>query len=149
MLTASTRDKKYYIKLALWAFAIVAVGFILWALDWKILYAIQWIRGGFLDFIVPLYTTLGEWAIMWIVIGLVMMIFKKYRKCGFFVLVSLLFGLLICNIGLKNIIARDRPCYLVPLEFWESIKLVGDPSEFSFPSGHSVSSMAAALSMPT
>ena len=80
MLTASTRDKKYYIKLALWAFAIVAVGFILWALDWKILYAIQCIRGGFLDFIVPLYTTLGEWAIMWIVIGLVMMIFKKYRK---------------------------------------------------------------------
>jgi undecaprenyl-diphosphatase len=147
MLTTSTRDKKYYIKLALWAFAIVAVGLVIWALDWKILYAIQGIRNGFFDFIVPLYTTLGEWAIMWIVIGLVMMIFKKYRKCGFFVLVSLLLGLLICNIALKNIIARDRPCYLVPLEFWESIKLVGDPSEFSFPSGHSVSSMAAAFTI--
>lgn len=142
-------DKKiaWYFKAILCAAIILGVGMLLWHFDWDILYFFQnYIRNPILDIIVPIYTTLGEWAICWIVIGLAMLPFKKYRKCGFLVLVSLLVGLLICNIALKNIVARDRPCYLIDKELWEStIKLVGDPSEYSFPSGHSVSSMSAAL----
>lgn len=138
---------KNYIIAAICAIAAVAVGMILWRFDWSILYFFQdHIRNPILDKIVPLYTTLGEWAICWIVIGLAMLPFKKYRKCGVLVLISLTACLLLCNIVLKNLVARDRPCYLIDKELWESaIKLVGDPSEYSFPSGHSVSSMAAAL----
>lgn len=142
-------DSKYSwcLKAMLCAIIVLGVGMLLWKLDWNILYFFQnYIRNPIFDVIVPLYTTLGEWAICWIVIGLIMLPFKKYRKCGFLVLVSLLVGLLICNIALKNLVARDRPCYLIDKELWENtIKLVGDPSEYSFPSGHSVSSMSAAL----
>ncbi len=144
----STENKcSKYLKAALCAVIVFGVGMLLRKLDWNILYFFQnYIRNPILDIIVPFYTTLGEWAICWIVIGLIMLPFKKYRKCGFLVLVSLLVGLLICNIALKNLVARDRPCYLIDKEIWENtIKLVGNPSEYSFPSGHSVSSMSAAL----
>ena len=133
-----------FIICALMAIIIVTFGIMLWALDWDILYFIQNnLRNSLFDTIVPLYTTLGEVAIMWIVWGLVMLIFKKYRRCGFMVLLALIAGLLICNIALKNLVARTRPCYID-----ETIALlVGNPSEYSFPSGHSVSSMAAALTI--
>lgn len=145
-------QKNKYIRYSLFilcAAALVGIGFLLRSVDFDILWFIQnHVRNSFFDTVVPLYTTLGEWAICWIVIGLAMLPFKKYRKCGFWVLISLLVGLLICNIALKNLVARDRPCYLVDKELWENtIKLVGDPSEYSFPSGHSVSSMSAALTI--
>ena len=133
-----------YIICALMAVIIITFGILLWALDWDILYFIQnHLRNGFLDTIVPIYTSLGEWAIMWIVMGIAMIAIKKYRRCGFMVILALIAGLLICNIALKNIVARTRPCYID-----ESIVLlVGNPSEYSFPSGHSVSSMAAAMTI--
>lgn len=146
-----TKPSNKYLKYAICVLcvaALVGIGFLLRLVDWDILYFIQNnLRCGFLDVVVPLFTTLGEWAICWIVIGLVMLIPKKTRKCGFWTLVSLVAVMLICNIALKNLVARDRPCYLVDEAFWESIKLVGNPSEYSFPSGHSVSGMASALTI--
>lgn len=131
-------------KMIKYSILIVAVGLSLWAFDTNILFLIQGLlRNPVFDAIIPIYTTLGEWAIMWIVIGIVMLFFKKYRKCGFLLLIALLVGLLICNIALKNIVARTRPCYIYP----EMLQLVGKPSEFSYPSGHSVSSMSAALTI--
>lgn len=148
-LTKPSRNKCLkYALLALVAAALVGIGFLLREIDFDILYFIQDnLRNGFFDTVVPLYTTLGEWAICWIVIGLVMLIFKKTRKCGFWTLVSLLAVMLICNIAIKNLVARPRPCYLIDPEVWNAMKLVGDPSEYSFPSGHSVSSMASALTI--
>lgn len=146
-----TKQPNKYLKYALFiacAAALVGIGFLLRTVDWDILYFIQDnIRNDFLDAVVPVYTTLGEWAICWIVIGLVMLIPKKTRKCGFWTLVSLVAVMLICNIALKNLVARDRPCYLIDEEIWNAMKLVGNPSEYSFPSGHSVSGMASALTI--
>lgn len=55
-------------------------------------------------------------------------------------LVGLLVGLLVGNICLKNLVARARPCWIdpgVPL-------LIGNPADYSFPSGHTLSSVIAA-----
>lgn len=49
-------------------------------------------------------------------------------------------GLLICNIGLKNIVARPRPCWLESIDL-----LVNNPKDFSFPSGHTWSAVTGAL----
>lgn len=139
-----SRSRKY-ILFAFLCIAIAAVGLTLMKFDKDILVFIQeYLRNPVFDTVVPIYTTLGEWAIIWIIIGLAMLPFKKYRKCGFWVLIALICGLLICNIAIKNLVARVRPCYLYP-EIWETAKLVGDPSEYSFPSGHSVSSMSSAI----
>ena len=54
--------------------------------------------------------------------------------------VSLLLSLVINNLMLKNIIARPRPYDMI-----EGLKtLVAAPTDFSFPSGHTASSFAAA-----
>ena len=45
-------------------------------------------------------------------------------------------GLLICNIGLKNIVARPRPCWLESIDL-----LVKNPKDYSFPSGHTWSAV--------
>ena len=48
-------------------------------------------------------------------------------------------GLLICNVGLKNIVARPRPCWLESIDL-----LVKNPRDYSFPSGHTWSAVAGA-----
>ena len=81
--------------------------------DWAVLH---WIREnlhcGALDFLMPKLTLLGEGGAVWIVAGLALTASKKYRKHGICLLLALLAGLLLCNIGLKNIVARPRPCWL-------------------------------------
>ena len=49
-------------------------------------------------------------------------------------------GVLVGNVCLKNLIARPRPCWLesVPL-------LIGNPTDYSFPSGHTLSSVIGAF----
>ena len=62
---------------------------------------------------------------------------------GFCVLLSLAGGLLIGNILLKNLVARDRPCWIDP-----TIQLlVASPKDFSFPSGHTCASFASAFAI--
>ena len=111
------------------------------AWDWAIL---NWIQGtlrcGFLDFLVPKITLLGSGGVLWILAAAALICTKKYRKYGFFVLGGLLLGVLVGNLILKNWIARPRPCWLdtsVPL-------LVANPTDYSFPSGHTLSSVIAA-----
>lgn len=94
----------------------------------------------FLDFLMPIVTVLGNAGIIWIAAGIVLMCIKKYRRGGIFLLVGLLLGLIFGNVILKNVIARPRPCFLadVPL-------LIPMPTDFSFPSGHTLSSFIAAF----
>ena len=105
-------------------------------IDFNILNAIQSIRNPFLDTIMPLITFLGSGGIVWAVTALIMLCFKKSRKTGIIIIVSLLLGLFLSTMGLKNVIARERP--------YENL-LIGAPSgRFSFPSGHAISSFSAA-----
>ena len=53
---------------------------------------------------------------------------------------SLLTDLVLCNVVLKKMIARQRPCWLN-----ETVQLlVNNPKDYSFPSGHTMASFAVA-----
>ncbi len=114
-------------------------------IDFNILNAIQSIRNPFLDTIMPLITFLGSGGIVWAVTALIMLCFKKSRKTGIIIIVSLLLGLFLSTMGLKNIIARERPYNTEGALLTVENLLIGAPSgRFSFPSGHAISSFSAA-----
>lgn len=111
------------------------------AIDWTILDKIQsMLSSGFMDWLMPRITMLGNAGAIWIVIGVVLLISKKHRKIGFLVLVGLLLGLIIGNGIVKNLVARPRPCWLDT----EFNMLISVPKDYSFPSGHTQASVIAA-----
>ena len=109
-------------------------------LDQVILDWFQMIQGPLLTPLMKVVTTLGEGGVIWILFGLLLLIRKSTRKEGAVVLLALIFCLFTGNILLKNIIARPRPCWRNP----EVEMLIAIPKDYSFPSGHTMSSFAAA-----
>lgn len=85
-------------------------------------------------------THLGDAGIVWITLGFILCICRKTRVCGILLLTGLLIGLLLGNVALKNIIARDRPCWIREM----TDLLIAVPKDYSFPSGHTLSSFIAA-----
>lgn len=112
-----------------------------YAFDWDVLYWIQeYMKNAFNDFLMPKLTMLGEVGAVWIIICLILLFTKKYRRGGIMLAVGLLLGVLIGNAVLKNLVARPRPCWLD-----ENIQmLIAIPKDYSFPSGHTLSSVIAA-----
>lgn len=106
----------------------------------SILYAIQNLHNSILDKIMIFLSTLGDNGYIWIAMAVLLLAVKEYKKCSFAILLSLIFSLLICNVLLKNMIVRSRPCWEDP----SIILLISIPKDFSFPSGHTSSSFAAA-----
>ncbi len=117
---------------------------VLQPIDFSILYWIQQhIVNDALNLLMPLVTKLGNAGMIWIVIGVAMLPFRKYRTCGISVLVGLLCGLLIGNLFLKPLAARPRPCWLD-----DSVQLlIAIPRDYSFPSGHTLSSCIASVTI--
>lgn len=110
-------------------------------LDWFLLDKIQsMFSSGFMDAVMPKITALGNAGIIWIIIGLAMLISKKYRKTGLLVLIGLFLGLIIGNGFIKNLVARERPCWINT----DFSLLIPSPKDYSFPSGHTQASVIAA-----
>lgn len=103
-------------------------------LDW-----VQALRTQTLDIVMPAVTFLGDAGLFWIVWAVILCFFPKSRKTGLLMIAALAATFVISTLGLKNLFARPRPCVQFPKEFFYAC-----PSGFSFPSGHSVSSFAAA-----
>ena len=80
---------------------------------------------------------------VWILLALIMLFMKKTRKCGTVIAVSLLLSYIVNNLILKNVIARPRPYEMVE----GLIPLVERLSDYSFPSGHTGASFAAAFAI--
>ncbi len=97
-------------------------------------------RCDFLDMAMPKITALGNKGFVWISAAAAMLVFPKYRKDGIKLGVSLGAGALIGNAALKNLVERARPCWIKPVEDM----LISMPHDYSFPSGHTLSSFAAA-----
>ncbi len=109
--------------------------------DKAVLYWIQdHFRCGVLDWFMPKITVLGNFGLIWIFAGFTLLFFKKYRKYGICLLVGLLTGVLVGNVALKNLVMRQRPCWLDETV----VLLIKNPQDFSFPSGHSLSSAISA-----
>ncbi|MGI6248175.1 MAG: phosphatase PAP2 family protein [Acutalibacteraceae bacterium] len=114
--------------------------------DWAVFRFVQeHLWGPFLDFLMPLITRLGDAGAIWIITAIVLLFFKKYRKYGFMMIAGLLFSLIITDNIIKPVIQRPRP---FDLELWKDIFVYPDyvkrPHGYSFPSGHTSSSLAAA-----
>lgn len=111
--------------------------------EYGVLQLIQQMHSDILNKIMIFITSLGNGGMVWIILAIALLLFKSTRKCGITVLVALIFQLLLGNILLKNIFSRLRPFYDYP-----TVKLLIDkPGGFSFPSGHTFSSFAAATAV--
>lgn len=103
-----------------------------------------------LDFIMALISYLGEDGILFIALIVVLCIFKKTRKIGVTMAVSLLFMEIANNLILKPIIARPRPFnyegyidFNYPhIAFFDRV-----PTSYSFPSGHTASAFTCATAL--
>lgn len=112
-------------------------------MEFEILRAIQQLHGPVLDQVMRGITFLGNGGWFWILAAVLFLTARRTRRMGAVMLLALAIGFLVGNMTLKPLIARERPCWIdpsVPL-------LIQSPRDFSFPSGHSLSSFAAAFSM--
>lgn len=107
-------------------------------LDW-----IQTLHTPFLDKIMVFITRLGDAGIIWIMLSIVLLLIPKTRKSGAVMVVALVVDVLLCNIVLKNLVARTRP-YDVNTGVH---LLVAKLHDYSFPSGHTVASFASVTAL--
>ncbi len=118
---------------------------------------LDWIQSNlqspFMDTVMPIITMFGDGGIFWIACALVMLLLPKSRKTGLAMGIALLMGVLICNVLLKNICARPRPYVFQDEHFGKTLAdlleggklLVSNPSDYSFPSGHTIASFEASV----
>lgn len=112
-------------------------------MEFEILYFLQTLHSPWLDEAMKGITSLGDKGVFWILTGVILFCLKKTRRLGVCVLLSLGVGLLSGNLLIKNLVERSRPCWIdpsVPL-------LIPNPRDFSFPSGHTLASFEAAVSI--
>lgn len=99
-------------------------------MDFSILYALQHLHNAVLDRVMVGITSLGNAGWIWIALTAVFLILPKYRKCGVRMAIALILDLILCNLVLKPLAARPRPCWID-----EQVKLlVAAPKDYSFPS---------------
>ena len=98
------------------------------------------LRSGFLDPIMKAITMLGDKGLIWILITLVLLIMRRTRKLGVMCAASMVFGLIVTNLIIKNWAARIRPYEMV-----QGLNcIVPLAKDWSFPSGHTTNSLACA-----
>lgn len=111
-------------------------------LDLVILEWIQeYVHHDILDKVMILLTHIGYAGALWLCIAVVLMLSKKHRRVGVYLLLAIITVIIIGEFGLKNLIARNRPCVDFPI----LNMLIEKPTSFSFPSGHTSISFAAAF----
>lgn len=114
---------------------------LIYSIDFFLLELIALTKNAFFDFIMPRLTVLGNGGIIWITVAIFMVLFKKTRLCGLTIATALILVLIWGNLILKPLIERPRPFMLD-----NSIALlIPPPTDFSFPSGHTYSSVASAI----
>ena len=88
-------------------------------------------------------TTLGNAGIIWIFLTAVLLLNKKKRESGLAAAAGLMIELILCNLILKNVVARIRP-----YEVKQTIELlIAKPIDYSFPSGHTAASVAFTVAL--
>ena len=100
-------------------------------------------------------TSLGDKGLFWILMAVLCMTLlpKKYRKVGFTMLIALVLSVIFCNIIMKNIWHRPRCFWVdgqrltVSGEFENLYNIFNSIGDYSFPSGHTSASFAAALAI--
>lgn len=98
------------------------------------------LRSGITDSVMTFITGLGDSGKIWIVCMILLLLIPKTRKAGLAMGIALALEIVCCNIILKPFVARIRPC-----DVNTAVQLLMErPLDYSFPSGHTASSFAAA-----
>lgn len=113
-------------------------------IDFVLLDAIQthW-RSEALDYLMAGITHVGDVGAVWIVLTLVFLLIPRTRLLGLTMLCALVVESLCVNLMLKPLVGRERPFALN-----DAVSLfIAKPLDYSFPSGHSGASFAAACGL--
>lgn len=101
------------------------------------------LRNTVLDTVMPAITVLGNGGILWIGSTALLLLLPKTKKIGAAMAAGLLLEALCCNLILKPLVERIRPC-----DVNSAVQLlITRPTDFSFPSGHTGASFAATAAL--
>ncbi len=111
-------------------------------IDWNILNFIHNnLTSGVMDKVMPFVSLLGNKGAIWLIVACIFIFIPKFRKYGIMMAIAFLLEYICGNLVLKNIICRQRPCWIN-----QDIRLlIPVPQDYSFPSGHTLSSTIGAI----
>lgn len=113
--------------------------------DHSILQSMMQIQKDFWNAFFMTITHLGDKGLFWIILSIILMFPKKTRRTGICMAFALIGSVLVNNVILKHLIARERPFNT----FDDIVCLIKDAkttvTDFSFPSGHTGASFCAAV----
>lgn len=105
----------------------------------QILDFIQSLRTPAGDVLIPMITRLANGGLIWIILAAALILYPKTRKSGMILAAALIIDFVLCNMIMKPLFARIRPC-----DVNTSVQLlIARPADFSFPSGHTAVSFTA------
>lgn len=111
------------------------------ALDWSLLFAIRnSLSAPFLDLVMPVISRLGDLGAVWAAAAVLLLLKRGTRYWGILLIAALGLSFILGSLVLKPLIARPRPCWLDG----SVVLLIPNETDFSFPSGHTMASFAAA-----
>lgn len=112
-------------------------------IDLYILDLLGALRCDFMNGIMLFLSRLADKGFIWILLGVILLFFKKTRRAGLCVLAALLINAVVVNLCIKPLVSRIRP-----FDIKAGIELILlPPTDYSFPSGHTSASFAAAMSV--
>lgn len=97
-------------------------------------------RSNRLDKIMSRITLLGDYGFIWIAISIILLTTKKYRNAGEMCILGLMLTSILGEGIIKHFVQRERP----DIKRTSIVLLIKEPLTYSFPSGHTASSFAAA-----
>ena len=104
--------------------------------------------GEFTNILMRVISFIGEYGVVFLLIGMGLALFKRTRKIGGTIILSIAIGFVISNVLLKNIVQRVRPFQAnSQFELWWAGSNGHYESGYSFPSGHVTASMAFAMAV--
>lgn len=120
----------------------------LYKIDFAILNTIQeHCRSPLLDNILSFISHLGDLGTVWLLLSLLLVLHRRTRPAGISLLVALFAANLLGNFIIKPLVERPRPFWLSPPA--DLLPAALRETSFSFPSGHTISSFAAACALIT
>jgi undecaprenyl-diphosphatase len=97
-------------------------------------------KNKYLDKIMPVITSLGNLGVVWLAIAVILLFVEEDKSIGEVVILTMIFSTIVGEGIIKHLVRRVRPCN----QKNNSTLLIVKPISYSFPSGHTLSSFAAA-----
>lgn len=108
------------------------------AIDFRILNLIQRkMKNRFFDSLMPKISMAGNYGIVWLIFAALFLASNKYETAGAMLICGLGLGVLLGNLLLKHLFSRPRPFQIDKTKEL----IIKAPKDYSFPSGHTLSSV--------